>query len=121
MAEETTRSPFSVGEYCADLVSLWKFDVERILFAIYDQDQEECSHDSGVLIDDALFGLFGLWLQERSLLGISQHFRGRTRGGAEFHRDLFGHLLRHLAVVEEGLEALCSLPSLRNGPQELAR
>lgn len=54
------RSPFSVGEYCADLVSLWKFDVERILFAIYDQDQEECSHDSGVLIDDALFGLFGL-------------------------------------------------------------
>lgn len=72
MAEETMRSPFSVGEYCEDSVSLWKFDVERILFAIYDQDQEECSHDSGVLIDDALFGLFGLWLQERSLLGISQ-------------------------------------------------
>lgn len=60
MAEETMRSPFSVGEYCVNSVSLWKFDMESILFAIYDQDQEECFQDSGVLVDDALFGLFGL-------------------------------------------------------------
>lgn len=49
MAEETMRSPFSVGEYCANSVSSWKFDVERILLAICDRDQEECFHDSGVL------------------------------------------------------------------------
>ena len=101
MAEETMRSPFSVGEYCANSVSSWKFVVERVLLAICDRDQEECFHDSGVLVDDALFGLFGLRLQERSLLGLSQWCS--ISGAGQISQRPLGHILRHLALVEEGL------------------
>lgn len=65
-------------------------DVERILFAIYNQDQEECLSGLAAL-RAALFALSGLWVQERGLLGTSQCYSifgagtwGGTRGGQNF-------------------------------------
>ena len=64
MAVETGRSPFAVGEHCVNSVSLLRMDVERIIFAIYNQDQEEWLSGLAAL-RDALCTVWTLAVGER--------------------------------------------------------
>lgn len=103
-AVETMRSPFALGEHCVNSVPLQQIDVERILFAVYNHDREGWPRGSAALRVPSLDCLDS-GRGRRGLLGISRCYRisgAGTRGEAEFHGDLLGHILWSHHLVTSG-------------------